>query len=47
MLIWAAVLGFAIWGDVQTAGLMIGSAIVVGSGLFLLLHERRKAARNA
>ena len=36
-------LGFAIWGDVPTIGLVIGSAIVVGSGLFLLWHETRKA----
>jgi len=43
MLVWAAMLGFAFWGDVPTAGLLIGSAIVVGSGLFLLWHERRKA----
>jgi drug/metabolite transporter (DMT)-like permease len=47
MLVWAAMLGFAIWGEVPTLGLLIGSAIVVGSGLFLLLHERRKAARQA
>jgi drug/metabolite transporter (DMT)-like permease len=42
-LVWAALLGFAIWGDVPTIGLVIGSAIVVGSGLFLLWHETRKA----
>jgi len=42
-LVWAAILGFAIWGDVPTIGLLIGSAIVVGSGLFLLWHETRKA----
>jgi drug/metabolite transporter (DMT)-like permease len=41
-LVWAAMLGFAIWGDVPTIGLVIGSAIVVGSGLFLLWHETRK-----
>jgi drug/metabolite transporter (DMT)-like permease len=40
-LIWAMLLGFAIWGDVPTAALLIGSAIVVGSGLFLLLSETR------
>jgi drug/metabolite transporter (DMT)-like permease len=40
-LIWAMIIGFAIWGDVPTAGLLIGSAIVVGSGLFLLLRESR------
>ena len=42
-LVWAAMLGFAIWGDVPTVGLVIGSAIVVGSGLFLLWRETRKA----
>ena len=42
-LVWAAILGFAIWGDVPTIGLVVGSAIVVGSGLFLLWHETRKA----
>ena len=43
-LVWAAILGFAIWGDVPTIGLVAGSAIVVGSGLFLLWNETRKAA---
>lgn len=42
-LVWAAILGFAIWGDVPTLGLVAGAAIVVGSGLFLLWHETRKA----
>lgn len=41
-LVWAVILGFAIWGDVPTIGLVVGSAIVVGSGLFLLWHETRK-----
>ena len=38
-LIWAMGFGFALWGDVPTIGLLVGSAIVVGSGLFLLWHE--------
>jgi drug/metabolite transporter (DMT)-like permease len=43
-LIWAMMFGFALWGDVPTISLVIGSVIVVGSGLFLLLketHQRR------
>ncbi len=40
-LLWAMGFGFALWGDVPTAGLLIGSAIVVGSGLYLLWHETR------
>jgi drug/metabolite transporter (DMT)-like permease len=35
-LIWASILGFAVWGEVPTIGLVIGSVVVVASGLFLL-----------
>jgi len=41
-LVWAMLLGFFVWGDVPTAQLLIGSAIVVGSGLFLLWSETRR-----
>jgi drug/metabolite transporter (DMT)-like permease len=39
MLVWAVAIGFVVWGDVPTSGLLAGSAIVVASGLFLLWHE--------
>lgn len=39
MLVWSAALGFVFWGDVPTLALLGGSAIVVGSGLYLLWHE--------
>jgi drug/metabolite transporter (DMT)-like permease len=42
MLVWAMIIGFLAWGDVPSAGLLIGSAIVVVSGLFLLWHEARQ-----
>jgi drug/metabolite transporter (DMT)-like permease len=35
-------LGFAVWGDVPSPMLLAGSAIVVGTGLFLLWSERRR-----
>ena len=35
-LIWASILGFLIWGEMPTVSLVVGSAIVAGSGLFLL-----------
>jgi drug/metabolite transporter (DMT)-like permease len=38
-LVWASILGFAIWGDLPTISLVIGSAVVVASGLFLLWRE--------
>jgi drug/metabolite transporter (DMT)-like permease len=43
-LIWAMLLGFAIWGDLPTISLIVGAAIVAGSGLFLLWRESRKSA---
>jgi drug/metabolite transporter (DMT)-like permease len=43
-LVWAVMFGFAIWGDVPTLSLLLGSAIVVGSGMFLLWRESRRAA---
>jgi drug/metabolite transporter (DMT)-like permease len=39
MLVWAVILGFVFWGDAPTIGLVIGSSIVVASGLFLLWRE--------
>ena len=47
MLVWAIGLGFVIWGDVPTVSLLIGSAIVVGSGLFLLWRESRRSRASA
>jgi drug/metabolite transporter (DMT)-like permease len=43
MLVWALAIGFLVWGDVPTIGLLIGSGIVVASGLFLLWHETKRA----
>jgi drug/metabolite transporter (DMT)-like permease len=40
-LVWAIILGFLVWGDLPSAALLAGSAIVVGSGMFLLWHESR------
>jgi drug/metabolite transporter (DMT)-like permease len=45
-LIWATAVGFAVWGDVPTPLLLAGSAIVVGSSLYILWREtgaRRRA----
>jgi drug/metabolite transporter (DMT)-like permease len=41
-LVWAMLLGFAVWGDVPTIGLLIGSAVVIASGLFLFWRETRR-----
>jgi len=45
-LVWALVIGFFVWGDVPTLWLLIGSGVVVTSGLFLLVHEARRPAKR-
>ncbi len=49
LLVWALVIGFVVWDDVPTIGLLTGSSIVVASGLFLLWHvaQRRRPAAAA
>jgi drug/metabolite transporter (DMT)-like permease len=42
MLVWATGIGFVIWGEVPSIELLIGSCIVVGTGLFLLWNESRR-----
>ena len=39
-LLWAIVLGFAVFGDVPDLPMIIGSAVIVGSGLYMLYRER-------
>jgi len=51
-LVFAILLGYLIWGDVPDAFLLIGAAVVVGSGLYILHREtvltrRRRARRRA
>jgi drug/metabolite transporter (DMT)-like permease len=46
-LIWAMLLGIAIWGDWPTINLIIGGIIVAGSGLFLLWRETMKVTPPA
>jgi drug/metabolite transporter (DMT)-like permease len=46
-LLWATVLGWIFWGDVLTLHVVIGAAIVIASGLYILYRETRKRAREA
>src|SRR6202051_255602 len=45
MLVWSLAIGFLVWGDVPTVSLLVGSAIVVATGLFLSLREARLRRR--
>ena len=39
-LLWSAILGFAIWGDVPDRWVWIGSAILIASGLWIMQSQK-------
>lgn len=43
-LIWATGLGWLIWGDVPMAWTIIGAAIIVASGIIIILRESRQTS---
>lgn len=46
-LVWAALLGFLVWGDVPGPQVVIGASVIVASGLYLMYRETRAARRMA
>jgi drug/metabolite transporter (DMT)-like permease len=40
-MLWAALFGWLFWGELPDGPLLVGAAIVVGSGLYLVERERR------
>ena len=47
LLVWAAVMGWLVFGDVPDGWTVAGAAIVVASGLYTWRHDRQEAARAA
>ena len=44
--LWAIVIGYVLWGDVPNGLALLGIAVVVGSGLYILHRERVRRASN-
>jgi drug/metabolite transporter (DMT)-like permease len=40
MIVWAAIFGYAVFGDVPSMATIIGAAIIIGAGLYIFLRER-------
>ena len=45
-LVWATLYGYLLFGDVPRQAVILGAAVVIGSGLFILYRERQQAATN-
>ena len=39
-IVWATALGWIFWREIPDAAAFLGAAIIVGSGIFVLLRER-------
>ena len=40
MLLWATIMGWVVWRDIPSLSILVGSAIIIGSGLFVLYRDR-------
>ena len=47
LLVWAALLGFLVFGDIPAIWTILGAAIVVSSGLYTWYHDRNQGAADA
>lgn len=45
-LIWAVVLGYAVWGELPDAWVLLGAAVIVASGVYMLRMESRPKGRS-
>jgi drug/metabolite transporter (DMT)-like permease len=45
-LIWSAILGYLIWGDVPDAWAVAGAALIIGSGVYIIHRETLKRVQN-
>jgi drug/metabolite transporter (DMT)-like permease len=45
-LLWAILLGFLVFGDIPDAAMILGSSIIVGSGVYTLYRERKRGGER-
>lgn len=45
-ILWAGLFGYAVFGDLPKPSVVLGAAVIVAAGLFILLRERARAAAS-
>jgi drug/metabolite transporter (DMT)-like permease len=46
-IVWATLFGYLVWSDLPTRAVLVGAAIVIASGLYILHRETKRAAQGA
>ena len=47
MIVWAALFGYLVFGDVPSMATVVGAAIIIGAGLYIFLRERELGREEA
>jgi drug/metabolite transporter (DMT)-like permease len=45
-LIWASVLGWLVWGDIPGLWIYVGAAVIIASGIYIVVRETSPAGRE-
>ena len=43
VIVWAIIVGFIVWGEVPDPMMMVGTAIIIATGIYAFQRERRLA----
>jgi drug/metabolite transporter (DMT)-like permease len=43
MIVWAAIFGYVVFGDVPSIEIVIGALIIAAAGIYIFLRERKLA----
>jgi drug/metabolite transporter (DMT)-like permease len=44
MIVWAALFGYLVFGDVPSTNIVVGAAVIAGAGLYIFVRERKLAS---
>jgi drug/metabolite transporter (DMT)-like permease len=40
LIVWAAIFGYVVFGDLPSPAVVVGATIIIGAGLFIYLREQ-------
>jgi drug/metabolite transporter (DMT)-like permease len=47
MIVWAALFGYMVFGDVPSTNIIVGAAVIAAAGLYIFIRERNLASNTA
>jgi len=47
VVVWAIIVGFVVWGELPDTPMLVGTTVVIASGVYTLYRERKAAKLKA